>query len=353
MKQHDPTVEQIPPITGHIPPPSAEDAVREPRGEEPTRASEGSEAAADLGLLLLTVIWGVNFAVIKFALDELHPLSFNALRFPIASAVVFAILRIRGPLRIPERRHWPALLVLGLLGNTLYQFFFIYGIDGTGAGNAALLLATTPVWTILLSTLLGHERASGIVWIGAGGTIAGMMLVIAGGNAGLEFSGDTLLGDLLMVGGSMVWAGYTVGARPLIGHYGSLQVTAWTLWAGTIGILVVGAVPVARTDLATVSGGAWAGIFYAGALAVGLAYALWNRGIGRIGNARTSVYSNLVPVVALLVAWIWLGEVPAVLQAAGAAVILASLFLARFGGRSRRRAVVEARGTRREEVPLR
>ncbi|MEX0980116.1 MAG: EamA family transporter [Gemmatimonadota bacterium] len=345
MKASD-TPLNIPPITGHIVP--APDEPLEPAASTaPPRAAEWT---TDAGLLALVTIWGVNFTVIKFALEELHPLSFNALRFPVASLVVYLILRSRGALRIPERRHWPALVALGLLGNTLYQLFFIFGIDGTGAGNAALLLATTPVWTILLATLLGHERGSTFVWIGAMGTVAGMALVIAGGGEGFSADARTMRGDLLMVGSSMVWASYSVGTRNLIRTYGSLQVTAWTLWAGTVGIVLFGVPSLAAAGLSGVSGGAWAGVLYAGALAVGLAYSLWNRGIGRLGSARTSVYSNLVPVVALVAAWLWLSEVPAPMQITGALVILGSLFLARFGGRRPRPPGAEAPGTRTGEA---
>lgn len=334
--------DQIPPITGHIPA-----AV----GKTPDSSTHPVPSAApdrwtDAGLILLALIWGVNFAVIKFALEELHPLSFNALRFPIASLAVWIILRSRGPIRVPEKRHWPALIALGLLGNTIYQLFFIYGLAGTGVGNAALLLATTPVWTIMLSTLLGHERGSPAVWIGAAGTIAGMTLVIVGGSGGFELGTETIAGDLLMVAGSMVWAGYSVGTRKLIRRYGSLEVTAWTLWAGTVGIVLMGSLPLSRVPLSEISGAAWGGVLYAGALAVGLAYALWNRGVGRLGSARTSVYSNLVPVVALAAAWIWLSEIPTPVQFVGALVILASLFLARFGGRTRARAGAATRETR-------
>jgi drug/metabolite transporter (DMT)-like permease len=80
---------------------------------------------------------------------------------------------------------------------------------------------------------------------------------------------------------------------------------------------------------------AWGGVIYAGVLAIGLAYILWNRGIRAIGSSRTAAYQNLTPVVALLVAWIWLREVPATPQVAGAGVVLAGVSLARLSGRKR------------------
>jgi drug/metabolite transporter (DMT)-like permease len=224
-------------------------------------------------------------------------------------------------------------LLLGILGNVVYQFFFIFGMEATRAGNASLLLATTPVWTTALSTLRGHETIPTKVWIGITGTVAGMALVVWGSGEPLGLEGATLRGDFLLVGAAITWSIYTVGARNLVRRYGSLPVTAWTLWAGTIGLILVGAPPLIRSDLSQVSALAWLGVAYAGALAIGTAYALWYRGVQRLGNTRTAAYSNLVPVVALLVAWLWIGEVPGSLQLLGAVVIIGSLSLARLSGR--------------------
>ncbi|SVB78290.1 uncharacterized protein METZ01_LOCUS231144, partial [marine metagenome] len=85
----------------------------------------------DLALFMMCVIWGVNFSVIKIALDEFEPLAFNALRFPLAAATLFVMLRLKGPIPLPKREHWVRIIVLGLLANVVYQFFFIFGIDLT------------------------------------------------------------------------------------------------------------------------------------------------------------------------------------------------------------------------------
>ena len=296
----------------------------------------GQSAELDLrtdgGLLVLALIWGVNFSVIKVALGELHPLAFNALRFPIASLVLLVLVRASGRLRLPDRADWPRIAVLGLLGNVVYQMLFIYGIDRTTAGNASLLLATTPIWTLLLTVVSGHERPSPLVWLGVVGTAAGMGLVVAGGE-GLEMGSASLAGDALMVGASILWSIYTVGAKTLIHRYGSLETTAWTLWVGTMGLVVLGGPALTRVVPGDVSPMAWAAVLYAGTFALSIAYAIWYRGVRKLGNARTAAYSNLVPVIALATAWMWLGERPGALQAMGAVVILMALSLARLGGR--------------------
>lgn len=303
-------------------------------GREERIGEEGDGRATDLGLLALVVIWGVNFSVIKAALGEIPPLAFNAVRFPLASAVLWVILRRRGRIEPIPRDELPRLLFLGILGHVVYQLLFIYGMDATRAGNASVLLATVPVWTALLSTLRGHERPGLSVWIGAGATVAGVGLLVVGGAERLALGGGNLQGDLLMVAASLGWAAYTVEGRDLIRRHGALRVTAWTLWIGTGFLVLLGLPALLELPVGEVSPAAWAGAGYAGVFAVGVAYLLWYWGVGRLGSTRAAAYGNAVPVVALFVAWLWLGEEPAPLELAGAAVIIAGASLARVRGKA-------------------
>lgn len=293
--------------------------------------SRKEDVATDLGLVALAAIWGVNFSIVKLVLEQMGPLAFNALRFPLAAAVLgWLVWRTSGAL-VPERRDIPRILLLGALGNVLYQLAFIIGIDWTYAGNASLLLSTTPVWTVILSAVAGHEQPNRWVITGVVGTLIGMVLVVLGSGEQLSLGSDTLRGDLLMIVASILWSAYTViGAAP-VGRYGALRMTTWTLWVGTPVLVLLGIPSLVRTDLAAVSVGAWLGVVYAGLFALALAYVIWYVGVERLGNSRTAVYSNLVPVWALITAWIWLGERPTELQLLGAASILIGLTIARLG----------------------
>lgn len=137
-----------------------------------------------------------------------------------------------------------------------------------------------------------------------------------------------------MLGATIAWSVYTVGASPLVQRHGALPVTAASMWIGAI-VLFVAAIPaMAAQDWSQPNLLAWVGLVASGVLAVGLAYVIWYYGVEHLGSSRTAVFSNGVPVVALLFAWLALGETPGVLQIAGAGLILGGVTLTRMRGTS-------------------
>ena len=281
----------------------------------------------ETALSVMVLVWGVNFAVVKRALVAFDPLAFNALRFAIASVFVYAVLRARGLDLLPERKDVPRLIVLGLLGNVLYQGCFIIGLSLTRAGTASLVLALTPVLTALFSTLTGHERPGARTWGGAVLSIVGIGLVTG---SGLRVEGrEALIGDLILLVACVAWAAYTVGAGPIVRRYGSIRTTAWTMWVGTVGLWILGGPTVARQRWTGLGWEAWGGLFFSALFAIGLAYLIWYRGVEKIGNTRTAIFSNLTPVVAMLAAAVLLGETPSALALLGAATTLTGVAVVR------------------------
>jgi drug/metabolite transporter (DMT)-like permease len=296
--------------------------------QRPPHGTQQGFGRAGLALVVMVLVWGINFPIAKAALRELSPLAFNALRYPFAALVVLLALRWRGGVRWPDAGDRRRVIALGLFGNLVYQQFFIFGLDHTRAGAASILLASTPILTALLSAAAGHERPRAGTWIGVIATFAGIALVVAAGVTAENGREHGLLGNALMLGASLSWAGYTVGSRSIIQRYGSILFTAWTLWVGTVALVLAGLPDLLHTDLAALSASAWFGVVYAGAFSIGVAYLIWYYGVRQIGNTRTAVFSNLTPVVALAAAWLHLGEVPPLAQIAGAAVIIGGVTLA-------------------------
>jgi len=284
-----------------------------------------------LALAALVLIWGANFSVVKFALRDLSPLAFNGLRFIISSACLLVFLRMSGDSPRIERRHWPAIIGLGFVGTTVYQIVFIYGIDWTFAGNASLMLSATPIFTTLFSVASRQERTSLPVAAGVLLSVAGIALVVLGGPVGVSFTAGTVAGDLMVLAAGIAWSVYTVGSAPLVHRYGVLPVTATTTWAGTLGLLIASLPAFLRQNWSTVRPVSWLALLYSGGFAIAVAYFLWYQSVRQIGSTRTAVYTNFVPVVALVIAWLTLGEAPTLVQVIGAGGIIAGTLLVRAG----------------------
>ena len=283
------------------------------------------DVTVDAGLLLTALIWGINFTAVKTVLGALDPLALNAVRFPLAALALLVTLRATGRRAFPPRTEWGQVAALGLIGVT-FQILFIFGIDGTRTGNAALLLSTSPVAVIVISLVVGLERFRLAILGGALTTLAGTVILVLGGGQAV---GDTGLGDLLMLGAAISWAAFTVFAQRLTARHGALEVTAWTLWAGLPVIVLAGIPDLLRTDWSSLTPGILLGCVYTGVFGIAIAYTLWSRSVPIIGRSRTAVYANLVPVIALVTAWLWLGEAPMEQQVVGAVAILAGVALTR------------------------
>lgn len=290
-----------------------------------------SHARTYAALAVLVLVWAANFSVVKFALRDLSPLAFNGLRFTLASILLGVTLKAGGRTEALPRKYWPALVGLGLLGNTVYQVLFIYGIDWTLAGNASLMLATTPIFTTLLSSGFRQEKIAFTAWTGVLISVAGIALVVWGGSEAVGFGASTVRGDLTVLAAAAAWSTYTVGSAPLVRRYGALPITAVTMWIGGIALALVSLPAFFAQDWGAVRPVSWLALIYSGAFAIALAYFIWYYSIRQIGNTRTAVYSNFIPLVALLIAWLTLGEVPTWLQLVGAAGIVGGTILVRIG----------------------
>jgi drug/metabolite transporter (DMT)-like permease len=282
--------------------------------------------ATELSLVVMAVIWGVNFSVMKYGTQVMAPVAFNALRMGIACVILFAIAYGRPGLR-PSVADRNRLLGLGVLGHFVYQLLFLQGLSMTRAGTAALVVAASPAAVAIVARSFGHEKLPMRAVVGIVLSIAGVMLVVGGS---VQADGTShLLGDLLILGAVVVWAFYTTGLVPLAQHVEPAQVAAWTLIGGVVPLALFASPALLRTDWTAVTPLTWAAVAYSGILAMVIAYLVWYHGVRAIGPTRTAMFANLQPLVAVLVAWAILGEVPTVFQGAGAGAVLGGLYLAR------------------------
>lgn len=290
---------------------------------------------SDLALLIVVLIWGLNFPIIKVALEPMPPYVVNAFRFAVSAVVLGAIHGWRtrhtpGGFFAPIREHGWTVVGLGLLGYVLYQWCFIVGVDATSAGSAALIIASSPMWTAIIARLLGMEKLPLPAWGGLALSLAGTVLVVVAGANAPSFANDTLFGNTLMLGGAVLWAAYTVLSRPVLSAgvsavglaFFGIIVSLPILWA-------LGWSDVAAVDWTGVTPTVWAAIIFSGGFSTGIAYGLWNVAVQRVGPSATAIYNNLVPVVALVSGAVLIGERVTLYQLLGGALILGGLVLMR------------------------
>jgi drug/metabolite transporter (DMT)-like permease len=297
----------------------------------------------------MTIIWGTNYALVKTAFTELDPQAFNALRLVEASAVMVGanlLMRRYRPSR-PDQGHaeiasifhtpaevtradWLRLAWLGLVGHCLYQYLFIGGLAQTSVANGALIVSSSPIVITLLSTVMGKERLGALHWAGTVLSFLGIYLVVG---RGAHVSEASVRGDVMLLAAVVCWALYTLGARPLMARHSPVGVTAVSMLLGTIMYLPLAAPALASTEWSAVSVLTWVKLVYSALFAICIAYTIWYAAVREIGSARTSVYSNLLPIVAMVTAYVWLREPLGPAKLGGAAAVLAGVALTRLGQR--------------------
>ena len=295
----------------------------------------------------MVIIWGTNYSIIKSAFREMDAQAFNGVRMIVGSVVFLAIigaLRRRAPssgsapasvasiFHTPEPltlRDWIGLALLGVVGHFLYQYLFIGGLARTTVANSSLLLAATPVMIALLSAAIGEERIGWPHWLGAALSMAGIYAIIG---RGMALGGAGFVGDLMMVGAVCCWTLYTLGARRLIARHSPVAVTGLSMAIGTALYLPLVARNMASVDWSAVSATTWFMAVYSALFALCVAYTIWYVGVRELGTARTSMYSNLIPIVAMLTAVVFLDEPLGMRKVLGAAAVLGGIALTRVGG---------------------
>jgi drug/metabolite transporter (DMT)-like permease len=290
-------------------------------------AAHHSFGLTDLLLLTMAVIWGVNFVVVKYATHIFNPVAFTGLRVGTAAAFLVAFAYARGGFAL-SRHDVLRLLLLGVLGNGLYQLFFVHGVARTRAGNASLIVGAAPAFIALAARVRGMERVKRMTLVGIALSMIGVALVIVGSGT-LSNGQTTLLGSVLVFLGVLCWSAYTILLQPYTKRIDVIQLSAITLVGGAVPLIIASTPALVATDWSSIGAGGWLALFYSSVISMGVAYFFWYRGLRVLGPTRTAVYSNLQPIVALLAAWALLGEVPTIFQGLGAVTIIAGVFLTR------------------------
>lgn len=293
--------------------------------------TQPSDRAAYLMLTGMALCFGGTWVAGAVAVDAAPPFAIAALRFGIASALLFAWAKLsRRPLTPMRRQDVPLVLGLGLTAVAGYNWLFLTGLSLAPASDGAIIVpGLAPVFTALLAGAVLGERLGVRGFLGLGVAVAGLVMVVGPGGA---TDGPRLLGDLMFLGGAALWGVYSVLARIASRR---LSPVSTTLYGTALGTLVLVPLALLEGGLGSVAAAppeALAGMAYLAVFGTVGAFVLFNLGVARIGAARASAFALLVPIVGVLSSVALLGEEIGPLTAVGGAVVLIGLWLVEHRG---------------------
>jgi drug/metabolite transporter (DMT)-like permease len=290
--------------------------------------SQPSAFPAYAALATAAIVWGGSVVFQKFALNSFSVIEVSVLRGVGALLILVPLWwwQEGGSVDFAARDlALFAVLSLGVLGNHLLSLF---GLRYIGAGAAGIIIGSSPVITALLSSLLIRDVPFRAVAPGCLLSFAGVVLII--GQSGEANVGESpWLGGTLVVLGLVSWAFYTIGGRRMMERFSPLTVN-WT----TLGLSLVPQIPMLWFDqkalgsgFDSVSGSGWIALAYLILFATALGQQAWLYGVKRIGPSRAGVFINLIPVSALALSTMILGELIGLREVAGVALTLAGVWM--------------------------
>lgn len=289
---------------------------------------------ADLILLATTIIWGVNIVAFKAAITGNNPYVFNAQRLTLAMTTL-VLLALAEAVLYPQNRSprlpvpWAKIAIFCLLNGVIYLLTYVRGISLTTAGNVALIFASLPMWTAVYASWVLKERFSKLTWAGLFITALGTLVVILNSAVPVNLGTQYFHGNAWILAATLAWAGATIVSRNILTVLTPLQLAALASLSTTpIHWLIAWKLsPQGLFGQQTIS--YWAAMTYSGIFSTGIAYAMWNAGVHRVGAAYASIFQNVVTLVAVLGGWLILNEELLPIQVLGGVVTVVGLLTMR------------------------
>jgi drug/metabolite transporter (DMT)-like permease len=269
---------------------------------------------AGLGVVL---VWASAFPAIRVAAPGLGPIGLSVVRLAVATVALLAIA-VLSRARLPRPRDLGWIIACGFFGMTAYQLLLNWGGESVPAGTASMIIAGAPLVSVAVARLVARERVSPV-------TVGGSVLALGGvAFVCLARSGASLSASVWIVVAAMVVQGiYHPLQRPLLQRYSSLEVACFTMVAGTV--MTLPFVPFGLDRLLHAGAGAWLAAAYLGLLPSALGFVLWGYAVARMPIAVSTSLLYLVSPVAVLLAWVWLGELPLATEMLGGLVVVAGV----------------------------
>ncbi|MBN4080833.1 EamA family transporter [Caldithrix abyssi] len=275
-------------------------------------------------LLTLTILfWASAFVGIRAGLDEYNPIELAILRFVVASVILLIISRFI-KLRLPAKTDLLRIFSSGITGITLYNIALNFGELSITAGEASFIVNTVPIFTTLLAYLFLKETISQQFVIGMGVSFLGVTLIVLNFSSGISLKP----GVLAILLAAISQAVFFVLQKPLLDKYRPLEITSYAIWIGTLLMLPFGYSLLETVQSAHIE--STIAVVYLGIFPGAVAYLCWASVLSKMNSSTASLFLYLVPVVTLIMGYLWLKELPVLLSIIGGVLALAGVAIGNF-----------------------
>lgn len=260
-------------------------------------------------LWLTSMFWGGAFIAGKHVAEHMGPFTIAFLRFAIASVLLLALTwRQEGRLPRLDRTHFFAVVLLGATGIYAYNAMFFAGLSLIEAGRASLIIATTPAFIALASAVffrerLGLVRASGILL-----SVLGALIVISKGQLGKAAVGGLGVGEMLILACVLSWVAYSLIGKVVMRALSPLVAVSYSVVVGAVALFVSACFEDFGKHIRHAGSLDWLAIVYMAVFATVIGFVWFYEGVKHMGTTRAGLFINFVPVFAVLLAYVVLGE---------------------------------------------
>jgi len=273
-----------------------------------------------IAISITILLWASSFAAVRASLEAFTPGHIALFRFLIAS-VLLAVLALINRIKLPKLKDIPVIFLLGFLGIAVFHTAQNYGQVTVTAGSAAMIVSSVPIFTAMLATILLREKLKLWGWLGIFISFLGVYLIALGEREGIKFAP----GVIILLLAAITAAAYFVLQKPYLIRYSALQLVTYMMWVGTLFLLVFTPGLIEEVTNAPIE--ATMAAIFLGIFPSAVAYVTWSYALSRAPASIVASFLYLQPVFAVIIAWIWLSEIPALISIFGGVVTLLGVFL--------------------------
>ncbi len=278
-------------------------------------------------LIIVPLIWGVNFTIMKVGLQSLSPMPYNTSRLIVATIISWILVYVFKAYKKINVKDIRKILLVSILGFAIPQIGITLGVNLTTAGNSSLIMSLIPISVLIINVSLDKEQVHKWAIRGIIISFIGVILVILGSGNGLHISTSDLKGVAVILVAQFFAGFFTVFSKPLVEKYSPYQIIAYAMTVSALLFFIISFRSMGNVNWLLLSSPAWLSIIYSGIFALAVGNSIWVWAVKKIGPTKTAVYNNLTPVFAIITGCVFLHESFGWFQLIGAFIILVGLYI--------------------------